>query len=184
VTTIGLGAARDIGQLIDGHVESELAVRLGVGLDGRLQWDRIRPLIYRALCEPESLRSLRLRLRGAAEIGKNVVLSHGRLKYSMLNSEVKDAGPACHYAQPCMETMGERIRQLRKARGLTQEAFARRVGVTKSAVSQWEDGSTKNLKLATFLLVCEILVTDAEYLIWGDDRAPSGGAAKKVWKTR
>jgi len=98
--------------------------------------------------------------------------------------QVKDAGPLSLYAELCMETMGERIRQLRKARGFTQEAFAKRVGVTKSAVSQWEDGSTKNLKLATFLLVCEVLVTDAEYLIWGDERAPSGGAAKKVWKTR
>lgn len=101
----------------------------------------------------------------------------------MLNTEVKDAGQPNLYAGLGMETMGDRIRQLRKARGLTQDAFAKQVGVTKSAVSQWEDGSTKNLKLATFLLVCEVLVTDPEYLIWGDDRAPAGGV-RRHWKSR
>ena len=102
----------------------------------------------------------------------------------MLNRQVKDAVQGTLYAGLGMETMGDRIRQLRKARGLTQEGFGKAVGVTKSAVSQWEDGSTKNLKLATFLLVCEVLITDPEYLIWGDGRAPSGAAAKKPWKLR
>lgn len=97
----------------------------------------------------------------------------------MLNMLGKYAVQTVAYADQAMETMGDRIRQLRKARNLTQEQFAKAVGVTKSAVSQWEDGSTKNLKLATFLLVLEVLNTDAEYLIWGPDR---GVAAKKTWK--
>jgi transcriptional regulator with XRE-family HTH domain len=99
----------------------------------------------------------------------------------MLNRKVKYAVRSVAYADVVMETMGDRIRQLRKARNLTQEQFAKAVGVTKSAVSQWEDGSTKNLKLATFLLVLETLGTDAEFLIWGPDR---GGAAKKAWRPR
>lgn len=80
-----------------------------------------------------------------------------------------------------METMGDRIRQLRKARNMTQEEFAKAVGVTKSAVSQWEDGSTKNLKLDTFLRVLDTLGTDAEFLIFGPER---GGAAKRTWKSK
>ena len=96
----------------------------------------------------------------------------------MLNLKVKDAGPSVAYAVALMETMGDRIRQLREARRLTQEQLAKAVGVTKSAVSQWEDGSTKNIKLATFLLLLEALMTDAEFLIWGPDR----GASRKVWK--
>jgi transcriptional regulator with XRE-family HTH domain len=84
-----------------------------------------------------------------------------------------------------METMGDRIRQLREARGLTQQQLGALVGVTKSAVSQWEDGSTKNLKLETFLRVCEVLQTDAEYLIWGPDRgAATRGVGKRVWKPK
>lgn len=99
----------------------------------------------------------------------------------MLNSEVKDAVRPSLYAGLAMETMGDRIKQLRRARNLTQEAFAKAVGVTKSAVSQWEDGSTKNLKLGTFLNVLDVLGTDAEFLIYGPDR---GGATRRVWKNR
>lgn len=99
----------------------------------------------------------------------------------MLNLRVKDAVQDVHYAELHMETMGDRIKQLRKARNLTQEEFAKAVGVTKSAVSQWEDGSTKNLKLDTFLRVLDTLGTDAEFLIFGPER---GAATKRPWKTR
>lgn len=94
----------------------------------------------------------------------------------MLNSMVKDAGLAVHYASH-METMGDRIRQLRVAQGLTQPQLAERVGVTKSAVSQWEDGSTSNVKLEVFLLLCEVLRTDPKYLVWGSNRAPTDPGA-------
>lgn len=95
----------------------------------------------------------------------------------MLNLEVKDAVPIVSYAVRLMETMGDRIKNLRVARGLSQEAFGKLVGVTKSAVSQWEDGSSKNVKLMTFLRVVETLHTDANYLIWGDKRGPSDTSA-------
>ena len=44
-----------------------------------------------------------------------------------------------------METIGDRIRATRKAKELTQEALAAIVGVGKSSVCQWENGTTKNL---------------------------------------
>jgi transcriptional regulator with XRE-family HTH domain len=72
-----------------------------------------------------------------------------------------------------METMGERLKRLRVARGYTQPEFARLVGVTKSAVSQWEDDSTKNLKLTTLARVLDVLGTDLQYLVWGENRAPA-----------
>lgn len=102
----------------------------------------------------------------------------------MLNLKVKDAGPTSPYAGRAMETMGDRIKQLREARGLTQQQLGSQVGVTKSAVSQWEDGSTKNLKLETFLRTVDVLHTDAEYLIWGPDRGASRGGGKRIWKPR
>ena len=92
----------------------------------------------------------------------------------MLNSLVKDAVPACPYAVR-MEIMGDRIKRLRVARGLTQPEFAKLVGVTKSAVSQWEDGSSKNLKLETLARVLHVLNTDLPYLVWGESRSPPGG---------
>ena len=89
----------------------------------------------------------------------------------MLNLQVKDAAPTVSYAVWAMETIGSRIRQLREARGWTQEQFAKRVGVTKSAVSQWENDATKNLKLVTFLKVVEVLATTTDYLVQGSKRS-------------
>lgn len=91
----------------------------------------------------------------------------------MLNLEVKDAVWWLAYASH-METMAHRIKRLRIARGYTQEQFAALCGVTKSAVSQWEGGSTKNVKLMTFLKVLDTLRTDANYLIYGEKRRPEG----------
>lgn len=99
----------------------------------------------------------------------------------MLNRQVKDATPVGPYAL-LMETMGDRLRRLRVARGYTQPEFAKLVGVTKGAVSQWEDGSTKNLKLEVLAKVLDVLGTDLKYLVWGEHRSPSspgGGNASK-----
>lgn len=84
----------------------------------------------------------------------------------MLDSDVKDAIPRVLYAFR-METMGERIRQRREGQGLTQAQLAKMVGVTKGAVSQWELGGTKNIKLVIFLKLVEVLHTTADYLVSG-----------------
>lgn len=88
----------------------------------------------------------------------------------MLNLVVKDAVPIALYAALHMETMGARIKRLRESRGLTQPALGDLCGVTKSAVSQWEDESTANIKLESFLRLCEALGTDPRYLVWGPER--------------
>lgn len=95
----------------------------------------------------------------------------------MLNFRIKDAVPTVFYAFPPMETMGDRIRRLRVAKNYTQEQFGKLVGVSKSAVSQWEDGSTKNIKLVPFLKAVDVLGTDVLYLIHGDSRAPTGASS-------
>lgn len=55
-------------------------------------------------------------------------------------------------------TMGEKIRQLRKEKGLTQDALAEALGISRQAVAKWESGqsapATENLlKLAALLEV-------------------------------
>jgi transcriptional regulator with XRE-family HTH domain len=65
--------------------------------------------------------------------------------------------------------MGDRIRLLRQAKGLSQAQLGERVGVTAGAISQWENGLTKNVKLQTFLTLCEELGTNPHYLIFGPD---------------
>lgn len=93
----------------------------------------------------------------------------------MLNFEVKDAEPLNPYADRHMESMGDRIRTLREAKRLSQDQLAKLVGVTKSAVSQWEDSSTANIKLEPFLTLVDVLGTDPHYLVFGANRGPSTG---------
>jgi transcriptional regulator with XRE-family HTH domain len=90
----------------------------------------------------------------------------------MVNREVNGAPRRKGAAAASEETMGQRIARLRVAFGYTQEQLGEMVGATKSAVSQWETGSSKNIKLATFLRLLDALHTDANYLIWGDKRRP------------
>ena len=43
--------------------------------------------------------------------------------------------------------LGERIRSLRKQKGLTQEELASRLGLQKSAVAKYENGRVTNITL-------------------------------------
>lgn len=79
-----------------------------------------------------------------------------------------------HHTEPIghnghMETMGDRIKQLRLSHGLTQEQLGKRVGVSKVAVSLWESSQVQNVKLATFLRLCETLHTSPHYLLFGPE---------------
>lgn len=78
------------------------------------------------------------------------------------------------------ETMGERIKRLREARRLTQPALAQLLismgapsTLSKAAIHKWESGDTKNMQNATFILLCDALVTDAKYLLWGNKGVPT-----------
>lgn len=73
-----------------------------------------------------------------------------------------------------METIGDRIRHLRRAKGYSQQQLADLLGLTKGAVSQWELGLTKNLKNAPLMDLCKIFGVSAEYLVNGAARAPRG----------
>lgn len=71
-----------------------------------------------------------------------------------------------------MQTMGDRIRVLREAKGWTQDGLAARLTargakVSGNAVSQWERGESKNIKLPQFLALVDELGTTHEYLVHG-----------------
>lgn len=98
----------------------------------------------------------------------------------MLDSYVNHTGLPSDYASG-METMGDRIRMLRQSKDYSLAQLGALVGVSKSAVSQWELGQTANIKLQTFLRLLEVLGTKYEYLVFGASRAPAprGGAASR-----
>jgi transcriptional regulator with XRE-family HTH domain len=77
-----------------------------------------------------------------------------------------------------MKTIGERIRILRIARGLSQQDLADRLGITKGAVMHWETGRTKNIRNETMLALVRILKTDQEFLLYGPTRIPTPDGRK------
>lgn len=73
-----------------------------------------------------------------------------------------------------MEPLEQRIKRLREARGLSQQAVADKVGVSRVAVTKWESGMTANLKLGNLLSLCELFGVSVEELVRG--AAKAGGA--------
>lgn len=76
------------------------------------------------------------------------------------------------YEEPCnasgMERINDRIKRLRDQAGMSQGALARAAGVTRPAVSKWENGDTENLKLSNLIKLCQIFRLTADELIGGD----------------
>ena len=56
--------------------------------------------------------------------------------------------------------------------------LSRRIGVTKSAVSQWELGATKDIKCRFFFPLAEALVIDPLKLFYGNSSADSISAIR------
>ena len=68
-------------------------------------------------------------------------------------------------------TLGERITALRKGRGMTQEALAEQLGVSRQSVSKWElDQSTPEVGCAVAL--CNLFDVSLDYLIRGVEVSP------------
>lgn len=65
-----------------------------------------------------------------------------------------------------MKTFGDRLRAFRKAAGLTQEHIALELGISKSAVSQWELNATQP-DLASLIVLRDLLGVSLDELIGG-----------------
>lgn len=63
-----------------------------------------------------------------------------------------------------MSTVGGRIAAARLSKGLTLEKLADKLGVTKSAISQWESGRIENLSAANLLKLSEELEVSPRWL--------------------
>ena len=67
--------------------------------------------------------------------------------------------------------IGERITALRKERNISQSELARRLDVSRQAVSKWEQGSSSP-DTAKLIQLAEILDTEVEYLATGTHPEP------------
>ena len=67
--------------------------------------------------------------------------------------------------------IGDRITALRKERSISQAELASRLGVSRQAVSKWEQGSSSP-DTAKLIQLAEILDTEVEYLATGTHPEP------------
>ena len=80
--------------------------------------------------------------------------------------------------------LGTRIRTLRKARGLTQEALAQALEVSRQAVTKWEDGSSLPSTANLFALAGFFSVPLAELTGTPESTSPAPPAASVSEKER
>ena len=71
------------------------------------------------------------------------------------------------------KAFGERLRELRKARGLTQEDLSKKLGCTVESVMYWEN-CMKEPALSYILRLCRHLEVDPNYLLCWDIYGPEG----------
>ncbi|MGE0416394.1 MAG: helix-turn-helix domain-containing protein [Acetobacteraceae bacterium] len=65
--------------------------------------------------------------------------------------------------------IGQRIRDVRQAKGMTQDQLARAVHVSRSAVAQWETGRAGQVT-ANLSRLAQTLGIGVEYLTHGEDK--------------
>jgi transcriptional regulator with XRE-family HTH domain len=71
--------------------------------------------------------------------------------------------------------IGARISARRRQRSLTQGELAQQIGVSRSAVAQWETGRTGQIT-GNLSRIAAALEVGVEYLVYGDDKRASGEA--------
>lgn len=74
-------------------------------------------------------------------------------------------------------SVGEKIKSLRKAMGLTQTELGERVGVKKNAVSKWECGRVEDIPTSTIKALATLFDVAPSYLI-DDDKDASHTPSK------
>lgn len=65
--------------------------------------------------------------------------------------------------------MGDRIREVRKLRGLTQEELAQKLGLKDSAIAKYESGRVENIKRSVISEMARVLECSPVYLLCLDE---------------
>lgn len=78
-------------------------------------------------------------------------------------------------------TIGNRIAELRKSKGFTQEYVAEQLGVSRQAVSKWEQDQT-NPDTKNLIALAELLDTDISFLAIGTSKRDGAEMEKRILK--
>jgi len=73
-----------------------------------------------------------------------------------------------------VDKLGERLKQLRKRRVMTQEALSQSSGVTEATISRIEKGRTGPTRQSTVIKLAGALGVEPSYLLFGDGDQDEG----------
>ena len=77
-------------------------------------------------------------------------------------------------------TVGERIKNRRKEIGMSADVLAQRIGVSRSTIFRYENGSIENLPMSNLEPIAKTLYTSVQYLMgWDDNEAPTISGERK-----
>lgn len=65
-------------------------------------------------------------------------------------------------------TLSERMKETREAAGLSKAAFAKKMGVSRTTVTYWKDGTIKNVRPTNLFKAARIGNLSPEYIGMGD----------------
>ena len=65
-------------------------------------------------------------------------------------------------------TIGERVIELVRERGMTQKEFSERTGIPQSTMSSWK-GKKQNPSIDKLKVICDVLKVDPYYLMAGTE---------------
>ena len=69
-------------------------------------------------------------------------------------------------------SLGERIARRRRELNINQTELARKTGVSRQAVSQWESGQIRDIKSQHIAMLAKVLRTDTRWLM--GEKMPAG----------
>ena len=61
--------------------------------------------------------------------------------------------------------MGEKIKELRESKGISQYRLAELTGINRSTINRYENGSIHKISFDNLLKICEALETDIKNII-------------------
>ena len=99
----------------------------------------------------------------------------------MLNGGVNHARAEPSYAS-AVESMGDRIKMLRRSQSLSMEAMGKIVGISAAAIAQWESGATTGIRPDNFLRFCAYFGADPYWVCFGEEQDPRAAATGKYRK--
>lgn len=79
-------------------------------------------------------------------------------------------------------TMGERIKQLRIQKGLTQEELGKYIGVKKAAIMKYEKGNVQNMKRSSIEILSKLFNVTPSYLMCIDENENNSNKNKLICK--